>query len=59
MQNHKSTETKQIQEAMDLCREKRFWGRAQTDFQNGKPVVLQITETSKLHEENNRNGIRY
>lgn len=47
---------KQILEALRKCASSSFWGQVQIDFQHGQAVVLRVSETMKLTEENNRYG---
>lgn len=42
----------EILQALKNASTKRFWGMIQIDFQAGKPVLLRVSETLKLEENN-------
>lgn len=44
--------TNLITKAIEDCRQRKIWGQLAIDFQNGKPTVLRIAETTKLYKEN-------
>ena len=48
-----------LQNALRAAEESRLWGNIQLDFQDGKLVLVRQTTTTKIREENNRNGSRY
>jgi hypothetical protein len=42
-----------LQKILQEAERSGFWGQVQVDYQNGKPVVVRKTETTKLREEDN------
>lgn len=50
-----ATAEQKIMNAVQDAAIRRLWGQIQIDFQRGQPVMIRVTETRKLYEENNSN----
>ena len=49
-----------IEKALQQAGKPGFWGQIQIDYQDGKPVVVRLTSTDKIYdEENNSHGRQY
>ena len=46
------TLTKEMWVALKKAERSGFWGQIQLDYQDGKTVVVRITETMKVNEDN-------